>query len=137
MPTLAPPPPCKLIRDVSLARVRFSALCLNLTTWFSSRGLLPVTYLLYPSALIALLFTNENVTACQNTRSHKERTENPGHMLYNNLTYSINFFKFYFCHLHYFLCYLCLFGFFLPFPFLFLSLCLSSIFFFSMNKWNI
>ena len=66
-------PPCKLVRDdligcVSLARLRFSALCLNLTAWFSSRGLLPVTHLLYPSALIALLFTNQNVTAWQSTR---------------------------------------------------------------------
>ena len=43
-----------LIGCVSLARLRFSALCLNLTTWFSSRGLLPVTHLLYPSALIVL-----------------------------------------------------------------------------------
>ena len=29
----------------------FSALCLNLTAWFSSHGLLPVTHLLYLSAL--------------------------------------------------------------------------------------
>ena len=48
-----------LIRDnligcVSHARLRFSSLCLNLIAWFSSRGLLPVTHLLYPSALIVL-----------------------------------------------------------------------------------
>ena len=30
---------------------RFSALCLNLTTWFSSCGLLPVTHLLDPTAV--------------------------------------------------------------------------------------
>ena len=57
VPTLASP--CKLVRDdligcVSLARLQFFPLCLNLTAWFSSRGLLPVTHLLYPSALIAL-----------------------------------------------------------------------------------
>ena len=39
-----------LIGCVFLARLRFSALCLNLTAWFSSGGLLPVTHLLYPSA---------------------------------------------------------------------------------------
>ena len=33
---------------------RFSALCLNLTVWFSSRVFLPVTHLLYPTALIVL-----------------------------------------------------------------------------------
>ena len=49
VPTLAPA--CKL---VSLAWLRFSTLCLNLTSWFSSRGLLPVTHLLYPSALNVL-----------------------------------------------------------------------------------
>ena len=43
-----------LIGCVSLARIRFSALCLNLTAWFSSCGLLPVTHLLYPTALIVL-----------------------------------------------------------------------------------
>ena len=44
----------ELIGCVSLARLRFSALCLNLTAWFSSRGLLPVTHLFYQSALITL-----------------------------------------------------------------------------------
>ena len=43
-----------LIGCVSLARRRFSVLCPNLTAWFSSRGLLPVTHLLYPSALVVL-----------------------------------------------------------------------------------
>ena len=86
VPTLAAP--CKLVRDpliglMSNARIRFSALCLNLTAWFSSRGLLPVTLLLNPSALIAMLFTYQNETACQSTRGHQERTENPCHMLYN------------------------------------------------------
>ena len=73
VPTLAPP--CKLVRDASdrlrvPPRQRFSALYLNLTAWFSSRDLLPVTHLLYPSALITPLFTNQNVTACQSTRGH-------------------------------------------------------------------
>ena len=34
-----------LIGCVSLAWLRFFALCLNLTAWFSSRGFLPVTHL--------------------------------------------------------------------------------------------
>ena len=63
-----------LISCVSHARMWFSALCLNLTACFSSCDLLPVTHLLYPSALIALLFTDHNMTACQSTRGHQERT---------------------------------------------------------------
>ena len=43
-----------LIGCVFLAQLQFSALYLNLTAWFSSRGLLPVTHLLYPTALIML-----------------------------------------------------------------------------------
>ena len=43
-----------LIGCVSLARLRFSTLCLNLTAWFSSRGFLPVTQLLYLTVLIVL-----------------------------------------------------------------------------------
>ena len=72
-----------LIGCVSLTRLRFSALCLNLTAWFSSRDLLLVTHLLYSSAQIMLLFTNHNVTACQSTWGHQERTKNLWHMLYN------------------------------------------------------
>ena len=72
-----------LIGCMSFSRLRFSELCLNLTAWFSSRDLLSVTHLLYPSALIVLLFSNHNVTACQSTRGHQERTKNPCHMLYN------------------------------------------------------
>ena len=72
-----------LISCVSHARLCFSTLYLNLTTWFSSRDLLPVTHLLYPSALIMLLFTNHNMTACQITQGHQERIENPRYMLYN------------------------------------------------------
>ena len=63
---------------------RFSALCLNLTAWLS-RGLLRVTHLLDLTALTRChpLFTNHNMTACQSTWSHKERTKNPCHVLYN------------------------------------------------------
>ena len=86
--TLATPPASSsetpLIGCVSLARQRLSAFCLNLTAWFSSRCFLPVTHLLYPSAL----FTNQNVTVCQSTRGHLERTENPCHMLYKNIEMS-------------------------------------------------
>ena len=60
---------------VSLTRLWFSALCLNLTAWFSARDLLPEC----PDR--AVLFTNHNVTACQGTRDHWERTENPWDML--------------------------------------------------------
>ena len=58
VPTLAPP--CKLVRDACdrLRVPRSTAIfchCLNLTAWFSSRDLLPVTHLLYPSALMCCL----------------------------------------------------------------------------------
>ena len=43
-----------LIGCVSLARLEFSAVCLKLTAWFSSRGLLPATHLFDLSALIVL-----------------------------------------------------------------------------------
>ena len=68
--------PCKLVRDdliscVSLARLLFSALHLNLTAWFSSRfplsGYTPVV-LECPDR--AAIFTNHNVTACHSTRGH-------------------------------------------------------------------
>ena len=51
---------CKLVRDASdrlrvpLSQLQFSALCPNLTVWFSSHSPLPITHLLYPNALIAL-----------------------------------------------------------------------------------
>ena len=51
---------------------RDSLYCLNLTVWLSSRGLLPVRHLLYPSALIALLLTNQNVTACGVSRKESK-----------------------------------------------------------------
>ena len=50
-----------LIGCVSPTRHRFSALCLNLTAWFSSRGLLLVTN---PFDLSA------DETACQSPRGH-------------------------------------------------------------------
>ena len=43
-----------LIGCVSLAWLRFSALCPNLTAWFSSRGPFPVTHLFDLSDLIVL-----------------------------------------------------------------------------------
>ena len=43
-----------LVACVSLARLRFSALSLYLTAWFSSHYLLPVTHLFNLSALIVL-----------------------------------------------------------------------------------
>ena len=49
----------RVVRDplrgcVSYARLRFSALCPNLTAWFSSWGLPPVTHVFNRSALIVL-----------------------------------------------------------------------------------
>ena len=53
--------------------------CVVLITW-SPSGYSPVV----PDCLDrAALFTNHNVTGGQSTRGHKERTENPWHMLYN------------------------------------------------------
>ena len=43
-----------LIGCLFLARQRFSAVCSNLTAWFSWSGLLPVTHLFYPVVLIVL-----------------------------------------------------------------------------------
>ena len=43
-----------LIGYMSHVQLQFSALCLNLTAWFSLRDLLPVTHLLYPTVQIML-----------------------------------------------------------------------------------
>ena len=80
--TLAPPG--KLVRDdligcVSLARLRFSALSLNLTSWFSSRGLLPVTHLLYPCALAVLPCLL--ITMWQPVKTHRVTRNEPGYIL--------------------------------------------------------
>ena len=56
---------------------------------FISRGPLPVTYLLNRSTSTHchFLFTNHNVTACQSTWSHQERTQNAYQQsLYNTST---------------------------------------------------
>ena len=43
-----------------------------------------------PDRAVIFSITNQNVTACQSTRGHYERTENPFHMLYNtDITMSI------------------------------------------------
>ena len=81
MPTLAPP--FKLVRDTSdqLRVLRSIAIlctlsksdCVVLIAWAPS-GDTPVV----PECPDrAVLFTNPNVTACQCTRGHLERTENP------------------------------------------------------------
>ena len=44
---------------------RILCFCLNLTVWFSSRDLLPVTHLLYPTALIVLSYLCLLITAWQ------------------------------------------------------------------------
>ena len=59
-----------LLSWVSHAWLWFSALCLNLTMWFSSRGLLLVAHLLYPSALIVLSYPCLNITAWQLVKAH-------------------------------------------------------------------
>ena len=90
VPTLALP--CRLVRDeltgwVSLVQLQFSAFCLNLTAWFSSRGLHPVTHLLYPSALIVLPCLL--ITTCQLVKAHGViRSEPKIHGIYN-ITFSL------------------------------------------------
>ena len=64
-----------LVSCVSLVWLQFSALSLNLTAWFSSRDLLPVTHLFDPSALIVL--------SCLLIKMWL--LENPWHMLYNTI----------------------------------------------------
>ena len=52
---------------------RFFGLSLNLTAWFPSRGLLPVTPLLDQTTLTRCspsLLNNHHVTACQSTQGH-------------------------------------------------------------------
>ena len=87
VPTLAPP--CKLVRDAS-GRLRVPRSIAILCTQSKSDRLVLITW--SPSSYTpvrpecpdrAVLFTNHNVTACQSTRGHYERTENPWHMLYN------------------------------------------------------
>ena len=82
-------PPCKPYRQRRPRRLwsaaylrldsRFSGFCQNLTAWFSYHM---VSFRLHTSS--TGLFTNHNVTACQSTRGHLERTENPCHMFFNN-----------------------------------------------------
>ena len=57
-----------LIGRVSLAGLQFSALCPNLTAWFSSRGFLPVTHLFDLSALIVL--SSLQITTWQLVKAH-------------------------------------------------------------------
>ena len=80
----------RIVRDVRDAsdRLRIPGLtldsdlpdCLNLTAWFSYHV---VIFRLHtcstglPQRTVIALFTNHNVTACQSTRSHEERTQNP------------------------------------------------------------
>ena len=90
VPTLAPPLISRIVRDNSNAsdrlRIPGSTLdsnwtaCLNLTAWFSYHV---VSFRLHtcstglPRRSAIPLFTNHNVTACQSTLGHQERTQNP------------------------------------------------------------
>ena len=88
VPTFAPP--CKLVRDASdRLRVPCSTAihCILskservvLITW-SPSSFTPVVPN-SPARAVIFLFSNENVTACQSTRGHYERTANLCHMLY-------------------------------------------------------
>ena len=83
--------PNPLIGCVSLTRLRFSALCPNLTAWFSSRDLPPVTHLLNPTALIAL--SCFLITTWQLVKAHgvtRNEPKNPWHMLYNKKTLPVS-----------------------------------------------
>ena len=66
-----------LIGCMSLARLWFSALCPNLTTWFSSRDPLPVTYLFNPSALIVLSSSCFLIKMWQLAKAHKVTRNKP------------------------------------------------------------
>ena len=63
--------------------------CLNLTAWFSYHV---VSFWLHtcsaglPRRTAISLFTNQNVTACQSTRGHQERTQNPCQQIFYNTT---------------------------------------------------
>ena len=91
VPMLAPP--CKLVRDSS-ARLRVprsTAILYILSKSYrvvlitqSPSGYTPVVPKC-PDCAVIFLFTNQNVTACQSTRGHLERTENPCYMLYNKM----------------------------------------------------
>ena len=90
VPTLAPP--CKLVSGIS-ARLRVPRPTVILCTLSKSDCV--VLIIGSPSGYTpvrpecsdrAVQFTNQNVTACQRTRGHAERTEKPCHILYNNLT---------------------------------------------------
>ena len=58
-----------------------------LITW-SLSGYIPVV----PECpdVLSSLFIHHSVTACQSTRGHEERTENPCHMLYNIYIYALH-----------------------------------------------
>ena len=60
-----------LIDCVFLFRPCFSTLCPNLTAWFSSRGLLPVTHLLYPRTLIVLSSSCLLIKVWQLAKAHR------------------------------------------------------------------
>ena len=66
-----------LIGCVSLAWLRFSALCLNLTAWFSSHGLFPVIHLLYLTALIVLSSTCLLIKMWQLVKVHRFTRNEP------------------------------------------------------------
>ena len=61
----------------SFSRLWFSALCLNLTAWFSSRGLLPVTHPLYPIALIAMSSFSLLIKMWQLAKPHRVTRNEP------------------------------------------------------------
>ena len=77
---------CSYIMGIQhYARLWFSALSLNLTAWFSSRDLLPVTHLLYPTALMSChipVYSSQRDSLSKHTGS-LGTTRNPCHMLYN------------------------------------------------------
>ena len=87
VPTLAPP--WKLVRDASV-RVRVSrstAILCTLSIFWPRGSHHVVSFWLHTCSAwvswrpLIFLFTNQKVTACQSTRGHSERTENPWHML--------------------------------------------------------
>ena len=94
--------PCMLVRDTSdrlHVPCSTAILCtlFNLTTWFSSGGLLPVTYLLYPTALIVLSSSRLRIKMWQLAKAHGvTRNEPKIHVIFYITKYWVYF------HVHYF-----------------------------------
>ena len=78
-----------LIGRVSLARLRFSALCKSGCVVLIMSSPSGYTSVRPECPDVIFQFTNQNVTACQSIWGHLERSENPCHKLYNTTFYTL------------------------------------------------